>query len=199
LDPELLEATLPHTVARRKVGRFLLVAPFVFRAAAELPAVPDPREAVEAVWVPLRVLLDPARHYLGCVPGRPAFMLYPVIDLNVAPLWGFTYRLITDWLGLVPQGMAAERAGFQIARHALGFLLSHGLVPEREWQDSGAEPETGQVVKIARVRGVIPVAAALAHFSAPGPAVPCVSVLEVRPDSIRVTGLAFEEYVIQAS
>jgi ADP-ribose pyrophosphatase YjhB (NUDIX family) len=64
----------------------------------ELPLTLDPQEAVEAVWVPLSVLRDPARHALRPVPGLPPEVRFPAIDLNGVPLWGFTYRLITDWL-----------------------------------------------------------------------------------------------------
>ncbi|MCC6858117.1 MAG: CoA pyrophosphatase [Bryobacterales bacterium] len=196
LGRECLESALPLTVARRKIGRFLLVAPYVFRIEAELPATPDPREAAEALWVPLSVLLDSRRHYLGCVPGRPACMLYPVVDLNVAPLWGFTYRLITEWLGLVPSGAAGEEAGFEAARRVLDFLLSQGVAVERDWENV---EEAGRPVRRVLVRGDIPAGAVLARFSVPGPEVPRINLLEVRPGSVRITGLAYEEYVIQAA
>ena len=103
LARELLESALPPAVARRRVGRFLLVAPFVFSVDHPQPAILDPREAVEAVWLPLSVLRDPARHALRSVPGLPPDMRLPAIDLNGVPLWGFTYRLIVDWLDLNPQ------------------------------------------------------------------------------------------------
>jgi 8-oxo-dGTP pyrophosphatase MutT (NUDIX family) len=100
LGPEQLEAALPHRFARRRVGRFLLVAPFLFRVDLALPAVLNPLEAVEALWLPLSVLRDPARHGVHSVPGLPSEMQHPALELNGAPLWGFTYRLIADWLGL---------------------------------------------------------------------------------------------------
>ena len=94
------ETALPPTLAGRRVGRFMLVAPFLFRVAAELPVVLHPPEAVEALWTPLEILRDPARHAVQCVPGLPKEMQFPAIELNGVPLWGFTYRLIADWLGL---------------------------------------------------------------------------------------------------
>jgi len=100
LARERLEAALPIAVARRKVGTFLLVAPFVFHVDDVRPTVLDPREAVEAVWVPLTMLRDPARHALRPVPGLPREMRFSAIDLNGVPLWGFTYRLIADWLDI---------------------------------------------------------------------------------------------------
>ena len=103
LGREHLERALEPMNARRRVGKFLLVAPFVFRVGSRLPAVPEPREAVEAVWVPLSILRDPSRHSLRAVPGLPEEMRYPAIGLGEVPLWGFTYRLIAEWLGLGPQ------------------------------------------------------------------------------------------------
>lgn len=102
LGREHLEAALPPLLAGRKTGRFLLVAPFLFHVDGELPTTLDPREAVEALWTPLSILRDPARHSPQSVPGQPKEFKFPAIELNGVPLWGFTYRLITDWLGLSP-------------------------------------------------------------------------------------------------
>jgi hypothetical protein len=49
------------------------------------------------------------------------------------------------------------------------------------------------------VQGVIPVAQVLAHASAPALHIPPVNSLEVRPELVRVLGLAFEEYVISGA
>jgi 8-oxo-dGTP pyrophosphatase MutT (NUDIX family) len=100
LGREHLKAVLQPTLAGRRVGKFVLVAPFLFHVDAALPTVLDPREAVEALWTPLSVLRDPARHALRPVPGQPSDMQFPAIELSGVPLWGFTYRLISDWLGL---------------------------------------------------------------------------------------------------
>jgi 8-oxo-dGTP diphosphatase len=58
-------------------------------------------------------------------------------------------------------------------------------------------PQRGPV-RAARVRGRIPDAAVLARFSAPGREIPAVNMLEARPDYVRIVGLAFEEYLIEA-
>jgi 8-oxo-dGTP pyrophosphatase MutT (NUDIX family) len=100
LPREMLERALPHQAARRKIGEPILVAPFVFRVSDALPTILDGREAVEALWMPLSRMLDPSQHAMRPVPGRPAHVLYPCIELNGTPLWGFTYRLIREWLGL---------------------------------------------------------------------------------------------------
>jgi 8-oxo-dGTP pyrophosphatase MutT (NUDIX family) len=187
LNREQLEAALRPAAARRRAGQFLVVAPFLFQVECELPTVLEPREAVEAVWLPLRTLLDPMRHLLRPVPGLPAAMHFPAIELNGAPLWGFTYRLISEWLGLGPKHNPVEQAGFEMAELLLEFLLAKGLKPKSGWEN-----------RVAEVTGRIPVEAVLERFTSAGCYVAAVNCLEVRPELIRLTGAAFEEYVIQA-
>jgi 8-oxo-dGTP pyrophosphatase MutT (NUDIX family) len=176
LTRDHLQSALAHTLARRRVGPYLLVAPFLFRADRELPTTLDAREAVSSLWMPVSSLLDPARHILRAVPGRPDSMLFPCIELDGPPLWGFTYRLLTDWLGLSCTG----QSGLQVARAVLEFLTAQGLPSAGEW----------------RIKGPIPVAAVLARFARPGPHVAAINCLEVSPERIRILGPEFEEYLI---
>jgi 8-oxo-dGTP pyrophosphatase MutT (NUDIX family) len=201
LGREHREAVLPPVLARRRMGPFVLVAPFVFGVDGELPTIVDDREAVEAVWVPLNVWRDPTRHSLRAVPGLPGDWLFPAIDLNGVPLWGFTYRLAMDWLGLLPKQNLIEQSGFEMACRVLDFLLSHGLKLKRGWEDRIAQPAAivRQAVKVAAVDRAIPVALVVAQFTIPGKLFPRINLLEIRSDSIRVVGLAFEEYLISAS
>jgi 8-oxo-dGTP pyrophosphatase MutT (NUDIX family) len=192
LAREQMDRALPHTLARRKVGRFVLVAPFVFRVLEEFATVLNPHEAVDALWVPVSLLLDRGRHALRPVPGRPPELLFPSVDLNGLPLWGFTYRLITDWLELGPPLQPKELAGLEAAGLVLDFLLSQGLNRRHGWTD---RPEG---VKAAVVTGVIPVDAVLAHFSKPGHCFPAINCLEVREEYVRMAGPAWEEYFIYA-
>jgi hypothetical protein len=177
------------------------VAPFVFDVDGELPTVVDGEEAVDAVWIPQSVWCDPEKHSLRAVPNLPGNWLFPAIDLNGVPVWGFTYRLATDWLGLLPEQRPIEVAGFETACRVLDFLLSHGLTLERGWEDQPAQLDTAERrnVKLATVEGAIPVEQVVARFSIPGKLFPGVNLLEIRPDGIRVVGLAFEEYLISAS
>lgn len=186
-----MQAALPPRFALRRVRPYLLVAPFVFHVEQQLPTVLQPEEAVGALWAPLSVLRDPARHVLTPVPGRPAEMLFPAVPLDGLPLWGFTYRLITGWLGLEPDQLPISQAGLAAAKLVLDFLLANGLTI-----DHAFSPESPRV---AALRGVIPVARVLEHFSGPGPHVSLLNALEVHPDAIRLAGLAFEEYRIDAS
>src|ERR1035437_3371784 len=194
---EQVSASLPHALARRRTGPFLLVAPFVFDIEAELPTVLDASEAVGALWIPQGTLLDPGQHSFQCAPGLPAQVWFPAIALPGAPLWGFTYRLLVEWLEIVPRECA--KPGFDVARMMLGFLLSRGLILRDPWPSTA--PENGDVpgpVHVAKVSGPIPAGAVIEHFAALGACVAKVNRLEVRPEYIRVHGLSFAEYLIDA-
>jgi 8-oxo-dGTP pyrophosphatase MutT (NUDIX family) len=193
LGRDHLEAALPPLSAGRRMRHVLTVAPFLFRAAGELPTVVDPEEVAEAVWVPLSLLRDPSQHRLSSVPRLPPEMTFPAIELNGVPLWGFTYRVITDWLRLHGDQPEAERAGFEAARLVLEFLLSQGLKLQYDWEDQGPKK------KVAKVIGTIPAATVRDHFSFPRELIPPVNALEVRPELIRVVGLGLEEYLIEIS
>jgi hypothetical protein len=80
----------------------------------------------------------------------------------------------------------------------LDFLLGQGLKLKRGWEDRIVPPGT-EAVKVAMVEGVIPVVPVVAHFAVPGKFFPRINLLEIRPDHIRVVGLAFEEYLISTS
>jgi hypothetical protein len=118
---------MPERLARRRVGRFLPVAPFVFRAESELATILDPLEAAHAEWVPLSLLRDLSRHRLRNVPGIPTDTYFPAVDLEGTPLWGFTYRLLSDWLGLRPAGEPAEEVERFVAER--GFSLGRLCEP----------------------------------------------------------------------
>jgi len=190
-----LEAALPPAMAGRRIGRTMLVAPYLFRARAELPTKLDPEEAAEALWLPLSFVRDPTRHCLTPVPRLPPDRIFPAIELNGVPLWGFTYRVITQWLGLHSTVASGELPGFQAASLLLDFLLAEGMELRYGWIDSTEDPHP---VRVARVKGEIPVDAVLAHLALPGNRIPPVSSLEIHSDAIRVMGLNQEEYVIEA-
>jgi len=192
-----LDVEMPARHARRKAATAVRVTPFLFRADAELPAVPDGREAVEASWIPLADLRDPSRHLLLPVPGHPPEYLYPGVALNRAPLWGFTYRLICDWLALGPRPGDLKKAGIEAADAVLEFLLSRGLALRRGWEERTMRQ--GKTAKVAEVAGAIPIEGVLDRFSRPGGYALSVNCLEVRHEGVRIVGPAFEEYVIGAS
>jgi hypothetical protein len=104
--------------------------------------------------------------------------LFPSIDLNGVPLWGFTYRLLTD--SLLETG---REPGQSEAARVLEFLLSTGL------------RQTGPCT----VNGPIPVVAVLRHFAAPGTSLPRINMLHVEPDAVTILGPTFEEWTIRSA
>ncbi len=196
LKREQMELALPLTNAGRRLGHQVLVAPFLFRVTEALRTNLDPNEAAEALWIPLQWLRDPAKHSLLPVPRLPKEMAFPAIELGGTPLWGFTYRVITEWLGLHAQQHPIESAGFLAACRLLDFLLAQGLALRHGWADP--EPGRPNVRKVASVKGEIPVSVVLKYFSEPRTHFPGVNAIEVQPDHARVVGLALEEYLIQA-
>ena len=192
-----VSAALPPTIARRRTGPFLLVAPFVFDIETELPTMLDANEAVGAVWIPQSTLLDPTQHSFRRVPGMPAEVWFPAIALPGAPLWGFTYRLLVDWLGIAPRD--CPNSGFEVAQATLDFLRSRGLIVLSPCH--GTAPRNGDElgpVHAAKVNGPIPVDAVVEYFSGLAAVGAKVNRIEVRPEYIRIHGLAFEEYLIEA-
>ena len=124
-------------------------------------------------------------------------MWFPAVVLPGAPLWGFTYRLLVDWLRITPSDH--NLAGYEVARRLLDFLLTRGLTLHNTWQTrtphSGNEPTP---VQIAQVTELIPVARVLDHLATPGRYVGQLNAIEVTPEYIRVHGLSFEQYLIES-
>jgi 8-oxo-dGTP diphosphatase len=184
LSRTALVGELPQRIAGRRQGAYVLVAPFVFRVESELATILDPLEAAHSAWVPLEWLRDPERHHLRPVPGVSRDVLFPAVDLAGAPLWGFTYRVLLEWLGFT----TGPGDAFRAADEVLAFLASQGLEVRHTWQD-----------QVAEVAGEIPVEAVLWRFAGRGPHVMAVNRLEVHGDAIRIAGPSFEEYVIRAA
>lgn len=80
------------------------MAPFGFVLPEILPVNVNPEEAAQAAWVPVRVLADTARHTRVTIAGLPSGVQWPAIELDHVPLWGFTYRLVCQWIGLNVEG-----------------------------------------------------------------------------------------------
>jgi|WetSurMetagenome_2_1015567.scaffolds.fasta_scaffold654964_2 8-oxo-dGTP pyrophosphatase MutT (NUDIX family) len=100
---EDLEMEMPTRFAGRRLGAHIPVTPYLFRVNEELALIPDPREAAEAVWVPLNLLRDPSRHVSVPIPGMPPEARFGAVSMISYPLWGFTYKLICDWLNIMPR------------------------------------------------------------------------------------------------
>ena len=185
VEPGLTGRALAQRTARRRVGRFVVVAPFVFDVEREMATVLDSREAVESRGVALEMLRDRTSHALRPVPGFGREVLFPAIEMGSVPLWGFTYRLLVDWLGMAVQG---HEAGFAAARAVLDFVVARGLVQRDGWEN-----------RAVRVSGAIPVAEVVEHFSEPAYFMPAVNRMEVGERGITVAGPEYEEYRICGS
>ena len=75
------------------------VAPFVFYAGAELPAlVPDPREVTAGYWIAVDHLCAPRNHVAleRVVAGGTRRL--PAIRFGRQLIWGMTYRMVTALL-----------------------------------------------------------------------------------------------------
>lgn len=100
LTRENLNGALSPMMAGRRLGKSIIVAPFVFEVPQTLPVTLAMNEAVEALWTPVRILSDLSLHKQVAVPGLPEDMRFPAIELNGVPLWGFTYRVVCQWIGV---------------------------------------------------------------------------------------------------
>jgi 8-oxo-dGTP pyrophosphatase MutT (NUDIX family) len=196
-----LEKAMPARLARRASGPYLLVAPFVFRTDRRPAITLHQGEAAEALWVPLAILRDTSRHCLQIVPGRPPEMRFPAIALGPTPLWGFTYRLLTDWLGMLPDEEPLEMAGWKFAEAVLEFVLARGMTLRQPWTERTAREAVSRqpTVTEAVLTGRFPAAAVLEHFCRPGQHIQAINLIEVRADLIRVAGAAFEEYLLRST
>ena len=188
LSRDNLETAMEPTLARRRAGPYVTVAPFVFALAEPVETTLDPREAAGCLWVPLKTLRDPRHHVLRPAPRLPAESLFPCIELPGAPLWGFTYRLITEWLGLLPE--SRDEAGLAAARDLLDALIADGFELVEPWSERFEGWR-------ACVRGTITTAALLDRLAACEHGVPRMNVVDIARDSIRISGLRFEESVIE--
>jgi 8-oxo-dGTP diphosphatase len=100
LDREQLSRELPASYAGKRMGNTIAVVPFLFEVSSQLEANLNPREADDYIWTPVALLADLSRHRWQRIPGFPQQTMFPALDLKGTPLWGFTYRVLCDLLGI---------------------------------------------------------------------------------------------------
>ena len=107
LTAEHLERRMPDDWAGRRQDSFVMVATFVFRVDDHLTTRLDLAEAAEAVWLPLETVRDLSLHSVREIPGVPPGRRFPAFDLLGTPVWGFTYRVLCQWAGVLvaPEGL----------------------------------------------------------------------------------------------
>ncbi len=71
----------------------IVIAPFVFAAAALPPLVPG-EEAQEALWIPVREILDPANRTTFTLALPSGSHDFPAIQVRDRVVWGLTERIL---------------------------------------------------------------------------------------------------------
>ncbi len=89
---------LVHEFTFAKHGDAWRVAPFHF----DLPEQPEVELAVnehsDFYWVPIDYLKDKTKHREGYLSKHFPEQIFPYIDVAGTPLWGFTYKVLQNFL-----------------------------------------------------------------------------------------------------
>ncbi|MCH8845952.1 MAG: CoA pyrophosphatase [Proteobacteria bacterium] len=99
LSRDELTMTLPFATAGNYSGYPVLVAPFLWRLKEKKELQLDTTEIEEARWQEIEILKDPKLHNDDLVIPEYPEIKFPYISLDDIPLWGFTYRVLMDYLG----------------------------------------------------------------------------------------------------
>jgi 8-oxo-dGTP pyrophosphatase MutT (NUDIX family) len=78
----------------------ILVAPFVLAVPPDTHATPDPREVQAAFWVPLDALRDRSAASEILIDADPDPLRFPSLNYADHVIWGLTYRILDQFLGL---------------------------------------------------------------------------------------------------
>lgn len=97
LAADLAWTALPIAVAGLHRGLGVPVAPFHLSVDQRPALTLDAREVAAIRWCPVSELRDRGRHQCGRVPGGGE-RDWPHCDLDGTPLWGFTWRVLGNWL-----------------------------------------------------------------------------------------------------
>ena len=90
--------SLPHASAGNYSGFPVMVAPFLWKIKEKKALALDFSEMEEARWQELRYLKDTSLHKNDLViPDYPEHN-FSYVMLDGLPLWGFTYRVLMDYL-----------------------------------------------------------------------------------------------------
>ena len=92
-------AQLPVETAGRHVGIETFVQPFLFEIEQELTLTLDFDEIDQYHWLPCQELRDKSKVQHGKISSQHPHYSFPYYQLHDRPLWGFTYKVIMDYLG----------------------------------------------------------------------------------------------------
>ena len=99
LQKSQLVQSLSPSLAGNHLGKSTWVAPFAFHLLQKPVLQLDPREVAQAFWVPRSFLLDSRNHRSGPILADYPERQFPYLPLEKARLWGFTYKVILEYLG----------------------------------------------------------------------------------------------------
>jgi len=82
-------------------GPQIAVSPFVFVVSDRTEPMPNEREVASTVWIPLDHLASPASaaEHLHVLPGGTR-LRFPAIAYHRHVIWGLTYRMLIQFLGV---------------------------------------------------------------------------------------------------
>ena len=93
-----LVMTLPHATAGNYSGYPVIVAPFLWKIKQKKELQLDTAEMEEARWQEIKMLKDKSLHEHDLViPDYPEHS-FSYVMLDGVALWGFTYRVLMDYL-----------------------------------------------------------------------------------------------------
>ncbi len=100
LTSEYFKQSLPLSHAGRKHNNPVIVAPFLWEIPSPVVLSPDMTEITETRWLELKHVHDQHNHRIGRIAPGYADRDFPYIMVGNTPLWGFTYRVLMDYLEL---------------------------------------------------------------------------------------------------
>jgi 8-oxo-dGTP pyrophosphatase MutT (NUDIX family) len=110
LDPKHLIAPLTELPVRAR-GRDLTMrlAAFVYWLEGPPPPLsPQTEEVAEALWVPLRLVYDPANRVRYLLTRNGSAQEFPGVSLGGHVVWGLTYRVLAELGDRVGRPLPAE-------------------------------------------------------------------------------------------
>jgi len=98
LSMEHYQYALPFSKAGRLNKQPVLVAPFSWVIPKRVELQLDESEIATAHWQELSFLSDPANHNIGVIAPKYSDREFPYITVGDTPLWGFTYKVLMNYL-----------------------------------------------------------------------------------------------------
>jgi 8-oxo-dGTP pyrophosphatase MutT (NUDIX family) len=88
---------LPVEEAGMAIGKAVKVLPFHFNLSEKPNITLELKEHDEYYWVSQDYLCNPQNHTMKHLSKDNPQMLFPCIDIAGTPLWGFTYKVLSDF------------------------------------------------------------------------------------------------------